>query len=94
MASRDFAEKLVKSEYNLNNPLDTARFQQTVSEFMKPVRADSLNDPNGEELMDKFCKLIDDKQVWYLAQMVIPEFRSGREEQCVPKSVRTIVQSV
>ena len=90
MASQDFAKKLVKSNYDLNNPLDTARFQQVVSEFMKLVRADSLGDPNGEELIDKFCKLVDDKQVWHLAQMVVPEFRSGREEQYVP---RVCVQS-
>ena len=89
MASHDFAKKLVKSNYDLNNPLDTAQFQQTVYKFMEPVRADSLGNPNGEELMDKFCKLVDDKQVWHLAQMVVPEFRSGREEQYVSKSVWT-----
>ena len=81
MASQAFSERLVKANYDFNNPLEAARFQKTVFEFMKLVKDDSLGDPNGEELMDKFCKLVNDREVWHLAQMVVPEFRSSREEQ-------------
>ena len=81
MASQDFSERLMKSGYNLDDPLEAARFQKTVLEFMKNVRDDSLGGPSGKELMDKFCKLVDDREVWHLAQMVVPEFRSAREEQ-------------
>ncbi len=81
MHSQAFSERLIKANYDLNNPLDAARFQQTVFEFMKLVKGNSLGDPNGAELMDQFCKFVDDKQVWHLAQTVVPEFRSSREEQ-------------
>ena len=91
MASMTFSERLIKSKYNLDYPLDAARFQQTVFEFMELVRDDSLDDPNGEELIDKFCNLVNDKEVWSLAQMVVPEFRSTREEQYAPKNVCTVL---
>ena len=81
MASQAFSERLVKANYDFNNPLDAARFQHTVFEFMKLVKDDSFGDPNGEELMDKFCKLVNDREVWHFAQTVVPEFRSAREEQ-------------
>ena len=81
MASQAFSERLVKANYDFNNPLEAARFQKTIFEFMKLVKDDSLGDPNGEELMDKFCKLVNDREVWHLAQTVVPEFRSSREEQ-------------
>ncbi len=81
MDSQAFSERLIKANYDFNNPLDAARFQRTVFEFMKLVNANSLGDPKGAELMDQYCKFVDDKEVWHLAQTMVPEFRSSREEQ-------------
>ena len=79
-------QKLDKTRYDINNPLDAARFQQNVIEFMDLVRSANISElskSNNEsrKLVDKFCKFVDDKDVWHLAQMVIPEFRSSLEEQ-------------
>ena len=81
MASQAFSDRLIKAEYDLNDPLDAARFQKTVFEFMKRVKDGRFRGPDREELMDMFCKFVDDRKVWHLAQMVVPEFRSAREEQ-------------
>lgn len=94
MASQDFSERLIKSRYDPNDPLKVAQFQETVFEFMKLVRDDNLGDPNGAKLMDKFCELVNDKKVWHLAQMVVPEFRSTREEQYVSKNLYTALHFV
>ena len=81
MDLQPFSERLQKSRYNPDVALDAARFQETVFEFMKLVRNNSLGYPDGEELMDKFCNLVNNKAVWRLAQMVVPEFRSLQEER-------------
>ena len=67
MNLQPFSERLKKSKYNPDIALDAARFQETVFEFMKLVRNNSLDYPDGEELMDKFCNLVNDKAVWRLA---------------------------
>lgn len=75
--------KLDKTGYDINNPLDAARFQYNVMEFMDLVRhtvINKLSDTN-RQLVEKFCKFVDDKEVWHLAQMVVPEFRLSLMEQ-------------
>ena len=81
-------QKLDKARYDINNPLDAARFQHNVMEFMDLVRntdvVGELSDRNNNinrQLVDGFCGFVDDKEVWHLAQMVIPEFRSSLMEQ-------------
>ena len=88
MASMIFDhQKLDKARYDINNPLDAARFQHNVMEFMNLVRntvIDELSDRSNNEnrqLVDEFCGFIDDKEVWHLAQMVVPEFRLSLVEQ-------------
>ena len=102
-------QKFNKARYDVHKPLDVARFQHNVMEFMDLVRkthsasapstiaasmedSDSLFlpqtlplsepaqmfstiDGQNRQLVNEFCRFIDDKEVWHLAQMVIPEFR-------------------
>ena len=49
-------------------------FQNTVFDFVKLVKENSLDSPCGTELMNKFCKFVTDREVWHLAQMVVPRF--------------------
>lgn len=80
-------QKLDKAKYDVHNPLDAARFQQNVMEFMDLVRETTVGDFNDKSnnenrrLVDEFCRFVNDKEVWHLAQMVIPEFRSSLVEQ-------------
>lgn len=74
-------QKLDKARYDINNPLDAARFQHNVMEFMSLIRnSDRSNDIN-QQLVDEFCEFVDDKEVWHLAQMVVPEFRLSLVKQ-------------
>lgn len=64
MASQAFSGRFLNSTYNPNDALDAARFQETVFDFVNLVRDDSLDDPKiGAELMNKFCKLVNDTEV-------------------------------
>ena len=80
-------QKLIQARCDVHNPLDAARFQHTVMEFMDLVRntvIGELSDGSKNEvrqLVDEFCRFVNDKEVWHLAQMVIPEFRSSLVEQ-------------
>ena len=83
-------KKLLKATYDPNEPLDAAKFQNMVLRFMEKVRQARLQDPsdrhNGVDRQSKktikaFCNLVSDKEVWGLAQMVVPEFRAAMEEQ-------------
>ena len=74
-------ERLRKQEYDLNNPLDAAKFQRTVLDFMEIVRATAARSPGMEDDLNRFCTFVDDRAVWHLAQTVTPEFRSALVEQ-------------
>ena len=75
-------QKLNKARYDVHNPLDAACFQRTVMEFMDLIRNTVVGgNNNNRHLVDEFCRFVDDKEVWHLAQMVIPEFRSSLVEQ-------------
>ena len=73
--------KFDKSQYDRNKPLDLARFQHTVKQFMVLLRNNDLTYPNDQELLNQFCSFVDDAEVWHLAQTVILEFRSAKEDQ-------------
>ena len=55
--------------YDLNNPLDAARFQCTTIEFIDLVRntvVGELSDRSNyinRQLVDRFCKFVDDKKI-------------------------------
>lgn len=70
---------LERRNYNLSDPLEGPRLQRVPLEFMEDVRNNVFQGPHGLELMDKFCTFISSKDVWHLAQMVVPEFRSAPE---------------
>ena len=69
------------SGYDLNNPLDCAKFQHTVEEFMGSVRDNTFRYPTDQKLLDEFCGFVNNKEVWCLAQTMVPEFRLAREDQ-------------
>ena len=81
-------QKLNKARYDVHNPLDAARFQRNVMEFIDLIRntvvggklSDESNN-NNRHLVNEFCRFVDDKKVWHLAQMVIPKFRSSLVKQ-------------
>ena len=82
MATQTFArERLDQKSYDLNNPLEAARFQQTVLDFMELARVDESTVPNADGILTEFCEFVDDPEVWHLAQTVVPEFRSSAEAQ-------------
>lgn len=74
--------RLQREVYNdLNNPQHLGKFQDLVYDFMKEVRANALEDFFGLQLMNDFCALVDDDDVWHLAETKVPEFRLSWEEQ-------------
>ena len=71
-------EKLSRSYYDLNDPLQAAKLQQTALIFMENVRENKFfGSVEGNQLMDDFCALISDKHTWHLVTIVVPEFRSA-----------------
>ncbi len=69
--------RLERARYDHADPLSMGTFMRTSYEFMELVRQDAFKCPEDTPLLDKFCKLVDSKAVWKLAQMVVPEFRSA-----------------
>ena len=67
---------LVRPNYDLAKPLEAARFQRTVMDFMEAVRSNTFRGAEGAQLMDDFCTFVSSKHIWRLAQQVVPEFRS------------------
>ncbi len=58
MAQEKFDAARFGSQYDRNEPLDLARFQRTVEEFMVLLRSNELRFPNDQGLLDEFCKFI------------------------------------
>ena len=75
--------RLQKGGYDLNNPLDSVKFQRTVEVFMALVRSNKLQHSESAHkvLVDQFCDFVDNEEVWCLAQSMIPEFRLAKEDQ-------------
>ena len=72
--------------YDLNDPIQVGRFQNNVKSFMDLVRAtfhgsNTEIDAANSQMVEEFCKFVDDKEVWNLASMVVPEFRTSLSEQ-------------
>ncbi len=85
---------LVSANYVISDPLETARLQSTVIQFMDLVRTGSIRVPESRELINEFCQFVDDIIVWRHAQMVVPEFRFALEDQVmfVYEPVTMIIQ--
>jgi hypothetical protein len=73
MAAFDPA-RLQPSKYNLNDPIDAAKFQRMVSDFMDLVREDD-SEVSGRKELAAFRDMVMDEQGWHLAVMVVPEFQ-------------------
>ena len=71
------AYDLERSHYDLSKALEAARFQRTAFNFMDGVRANAFQGPEGSRLMDDFCAFVSSRDVWRLAQNLVPEFRSA-----------------
>ncbi|KAL8651120.1 MAG: hypothetical protein Q9210_003440 [Variospora velana] len=77
MSHRTFERsRLALEHYDLHSPPALARLQCTVGEFVAFLRQGELNVPVDRLLLDAFCELVADDQVWPLAQAMVPEFRS------------------
>ena len=85
MASQIFSENLTPANYSFNDPLHALlplSSSLVSNSWNSSGMVVSLDDSNGgKELKDIFCALVDDVQVWQLAQMVVPEFRLLRERE-------------
>lgn len=57
------------------------------------IRKNEVICPNDQGMLDKFCNLVDDADIWQLAQMVAPEFRSAKEDRWDP-SLRVIAKLI
>ena len=81
-----FDNSKFQCEYDLNDPQKTSLLQHTIMEFMDEVRKTTSGtspsiDKSNRALVNEFCEFVDDKEVWHLAQAVIPEFRFSLVEQ-------------
>ncbi|KAI4148226.1 MAG: hypothetical protein L6R39_002853 [Caloplaca ligustica] len=47
---------------------------------MALVRDDAFDSLGGGQLVKDFCGLVNHKDVWHLAEMVVPEFRMSKAE--------------
>lgn len=68
---------------NLQASLDAAQCQRTILDFMALVRDDAFDSLGGGQLVKDFCGLVNHKDVWHLAEMVVPEFRMSKAEKSV-----------
>ncbi|KAL8730677.1 MAG: hypothetical protein Q9166_003869 [cf. Caloplaca sp. 2 TL-2023] len=75
-----FHGQLQLQGYNFDDPIEAARCQTNVYEFMQHVYKNSFKGPEGKTLVDKFCNLVRHKEVCHLAEMVVPEFRMSISE--------------
>ena len=81
MAGSEFDKpRLDLTKYVFKNPLEAAKFQRTVEDFMGLLESSPSDRLIDQKLLDEFCSFVDGEQVWHLAQMVVPEFRPEREE--------------
>ncbi|KAL8837174.1 MAG: hypothetical protein Q9170_002635 [Blastenia crenularia] len=68
--------RLQGQSYDLNDLLALARFQSTVDDFIALAREDKVDESTNQQMIDMFCELVKDEEVWFLAQTMVPEFRS------------------
>ena len=78
--------RLDPDEYDWEVPLHLARVQRTVEDFitcMQTIEVQTIEAicPDDQATLDEFCAFVDDPKVWPLAQMVVPEFRSAKEDR-------------
>lgn len=63
-----------------NSATDLCRVQMTIFDFVTLVKAGALIMGRDEELAEDFCRFVDHKEIWHLAEMMVPEFRTGELE--------------
>ena len=74
--------RLQREVYNdLNNSQHLEKFQNLVYDFMKKVRTNFFEDYFGLQLMNDFCALVNDDDVWHLTKTKVPEFRLSWKKQ-------------
>ena len=77
------ARRLEQRNYDLRRPLERARLQKTVRDFMDLLRNNAFNgrETSHVSLVTAFCRLLDHDDVWYLAETVVPEVRVALADQ-------------
>ena len=73
--------RLNLNRYDWDVPLHLARLQRIVEDFMTLVQANEVIYPDDKGILDQFCTLVNNPKVWPLAQIVVPEFRSAKEDR-------------
>lgn len=84
--AKDLHEMFALDEYNsFANPLDAARCQKTIRDFMDLVETKGhiFSTSEGEGILTDFLKMLDNDKVWPLAEMMVPQFRLSLEEKNV-----------
>lgn len=90
MANFD-AKGLDITQYTLDIPIDACRFQNTVEDFMKLVETNPDYLMVNNQLIDDFCRLIDDDEGFPLAAMVMPELRLPQSHDTAATTVTNII---
>lgn len=69
--------------YDFGSVSDVGRYQTVIRSFIALVEQDSLLGDEGKQFMDEFCRLMCYREVWFIAEMVIPQFRMSAIEKYV-----------
>ncbi|KAL8692790.1 MAG: hypothetical protein Q9218_002261 [Villophora microphyllina] len=69
--------QLSRKYNNRNDPIHVTRFLNLMYEFMLQVRRNAFQDASGTVLMDTFCDLADDDEIWNLLTGRVWEFRKS-----------------
>lgn len=80
MSASTFDATRFEGNYDFNNAQDLCRIQIAISDFMTLVREGAFIVGRDEGLAESFCRFVDREEVWHLAEMVVPEFRTGELE--------------
>ena len=80
MSGLTFDTTRLHGDYDFNNTQDLCLIQSTISDFIMLVREGDLIVNRDEGLADDFCSFVDREEIWHLAEMVVPEFRTGELE--------------
>ena len=75
-------EQRMTESYDFNNPLDGAKYQNTVEEFLGLLRNGQLHKAKHTGLFDRFVTFVQqDHHFWELALPVVPELRVNEVEE-------------
>lgn len=91
LADKFDESRLDSTMYQMNDPKDVCRYQDTVEDFLDVVRTAPQSFHERPDLIRQFIRFLDTDDTWPIAAMVMPELRLSKNHDTSKQTPMNIV---